>query len=311
HHGMIYAAVANLGHVLLLCSSGLSIPMVTIRCANRAHYQQLYRTEDSQAEPFEVVSKSTIATSALRDVGVHAGRSVLDVGFGSGHLLRQWTDIFSHRYGVEPVFEAAQGVRMRDPSIHAVVAEAEYLPFREEMFDVVSCSHVLEHLGDDTQAILEMRRVLRRDGLLIVGVPGEGYRDDDPLHYRKYCFRSLQDLALRAKLSIKLIRAYGSPLFAMCYTILGRVARLLEPKSMMLANGIDHLTITTIDDVAPPRVIMQRGPRLPGLLNRLARIIYRRWITPILVSVYIVDARLARYSIRQPIERWLVMEKTS
>ncbi len=284
--------------------------MVIIHYKNRTYYEQLYRTAEGQTEPFEVVSKSAIATHILRDVEVPGRRSVLDVGFGSGHLLRKWREKFSHRYGIEPIYEAARGVRMRDPSIHAAVAEAEYLPFREEIFDVVLCSHVLEHLGDDTQAMLEMGRVLRRDGLLVVGVPSEGYRDDDPLHSRKYCQSSLRELATRAKFSIMLARAYGSPVFGVCYAILCRVAQVLKPESVTSTKGVNHSGITTVGDMAPPTIGTRWGQRLLGFLNRLAQTAYRRWLTPMLVSVYMLDARLARYAMRRPIERWLVMQKT-
>jgi SAM-dependent methyltransferase len=45
------------------------------------------------------------------------------------------------------------------------------LTFADETFDLAICSHVLEHIPDDRQAISELYRVLRPGGTLLVMVP--------------------------------------------------------------------------------------------------------------------------------------------
>ena len=45
------------------------------------------------------------------------------------------------------------------------------LQFKDEYFDIVYCSHVLEHVIDDLIAMKEMWRVLKRDGWAIINVP--------------------------------------------------------------------------------------------------------------------------------------------
>jgi len=43
--------------------------------------------------------------------------------------------------------------------------------FRDNIFDMILCSHVLEHVEDDRKAMSEMFRVLKPGGLLVVLVP--------------------------------------------------------------------------------------------------------------------------------------------
>lgn len=45
------------------------------------------------------------------------------------------------------------------------------IPFPDESFDVIYCSHVLEHVQDDRQAMREFYRTLKRDGWAVLLVP--------------------------------------------------------------------------------------------------------------------------------------------
>lgn len=46
--------------------------------------------------------------------------------------------------------------------------------FKDNFFDVVVCSHVLEHVKDDRKALKEINRVLKKDGFLFISVPING-----------------------------------------------------------------------------------------------------------------------------------------
>lgn len=63
-----------------------------------------------------------------------------------------------------------------------VKADITDLPFPDASFDVILCSHVLEHVVDDRKAMRELYRVLRTGGWAIVMVPmssrrGETFED--------------------------------------------------------------------------------------------------------------------------------------
>lgn len=54
---------------------------------------------------------------------------------------------------------------------HFVAADLTALPFPDASFDVVVCSHVLEHVPDDRAAMREIRRVLSSEGVALLMVP--------------------------------------------------------------------------------------------------------------------------------------------
>lgn len=51
------------------------------------------------------------------------------------------------------------------------------LPVANEAFDVILCSHVLEHIPDDRKALRELRRVLKPNGWAILNVPIDDKRE--------------------------------------------------------------------------------------------------------------------------------------
>jgi SAM-dependent methyltransferase len=83
------------------------------------------------------------------------------------------------------------------------------LPFEDNSFDVVFCNHVLEHISDDTKAMKELFRVLKKGGFGIFQIPQDITREttfeDD----------SITDKKERAKIfgQYDHVRIYGKDYF--------------------------------------------------------------------------------------------------
>ncbi len=58
-----------------------------------------------------------------------------------------------------------------------VKADITKLPFSDNEFDVIFCNHVLEHIPDDTKAMNELYRVLKKGGWGIFQVPLDRTRE--------------------------------------------------------------------------------------------------------------------------------------
>ncbi|MBS1656813.1 MAG: class I SAM-dependent methyltransferase [Bacteroidetes bacterium] len=101
--------------------------------------------------------------------------SFLDVGCGAGYNLRAAAEeLHCAIQGIDPQ-PGAHGVgRYSSESLVSLPVDqgvAEKLPYADEQFDVVFSSHVLEHVNSIPQSLYEMKRVLKEDGTLIIGMP--------------------------------------------------------------------------------------------------------------------------------------------
>jgi SAM-dependent methyltransferase len=97
------------------------------------------------------------------------GGSILDVGCGLGTYVRAFRRYTPQVHGID--LDAEKVVEAGRELPHIAQASAEELPYPDGTFDVVLSHEVIEHVGDDQQAIAEAVRVLRRPG-----APGEGGR---------------------------------------------------------------------------------------------------------------------------------------
>jgi SAM-dependent methyltransferase len=50
-------------------------------------------------------------------------------------------------------------------------SDIQALPFKNNVFDIIICSHVLEHIPDDKKGMMEISRVLGKDGWAVLQVP--------------------------------------------------------------------------------------------------------------------------------------------
>lgn len=112
---------------------------------------------------------------ALRLLAVQEDDFLVDIGCGEGYLtlpLAQRT-----RYGIG--FDlASSGLRViQAQTVHQperlglATCEADKLPLPTGYTDKLICNHVLEHVVDDDAIVQEMWRVVKPDGLILIGVP--------------------------------------------------------------------------------------------------------------------------------------------
>ena len=107
-------------------------------------------------------------------IGNYKGKS-LDIGCHSGRITKLIADTTgTETYGLDISPEAIKYAREKYPNLHFRLADVQNgIPYASSTFDLITCFDVLEHILDIKKLIQEIRRVLKREGALIIGVPVE------------------------------------------------------------------------------------------------------------------------------------------
>ena len=131
---------------------------------------------------------------------------ILDAGCGSSIIIQS----LNNAIGMDFLFPKLRFLRRY--SIPLLQGSAFALPFKDDSFDCLISSEVIEHIPFDDCLFTEMRRVLKQDGTLILGTPDYatwgwniiepvygflipgGYKDEHITHYTR---ATLTDLVKR------------------------------------------------------------------------------------------------------------------
>lgn len=98
------------------------------------------------------------------------GKIVAELGIGQGNLFRKMSQSgVKHLYGVDiAISYLKQLVGLKNT--HIVLANAENLPFKDEL-DIVVATDILEHVLNPGDFLVSINRALKVDGLCVIRVP--------------------------------------------------------------------------------------------------------------------------------------------
>ncbi|MEM1192176.1 MAG: class I SAM-dependent methyltransferase [Pseudomonadota bacterium] len=119
------------------------------------HHPRVHDDTDNSAACIRRIAKDIVGTS------------VCDIGCGTGHLLKEILKTHPDLQSVTGVDLVIDGVEP-DPRIRFESAKVEALPFEDNAFDTVICTHVIEHILDYRAAIAELRRITAKRLIIIV-----------------------------------------------------------------------------------------------------------------------------------------------
>lgn len=94
--------------------------------------------------------------------------NALDVGCGEGRFCRMLRANGVEATGVDPTRALIERARARDPHGRYVDGRGEDLPFADKSFDLVVSYLSLIDISDFAKALVEMERVLKRGGRLLI-----------------------------------------------------------------------------------------------------------------------------------------------
>lgn len=168
---------------------------------------------ETEPRHFWFAARNALIQATLEEtLGPLAGRSVLDVGCGTGFVLGALDRAGMSTCAIDVLLECLRYARHRTRG--TVLRGSGFdLPF-EAQFDAALLCDVIEHLDDDIGALREARRALRPGGVLLVTVPAHAWLwsalDDVSGHKRRYNRRGLRRTLAEAGLDVKVVRYFNS-----------------------------------------------------------------------------------------------------
>jgi SAM-dependent methyltransferase len=132
----------------------------------REFYETFWADAPQDPEPWAFKQRNALLQGEVRE-----GDRVLDLGCGAGRFLAA----LPNAIGVEIAQQAVDRAKANVPHADIRLVEADgSLPLGHGEIDLVWCSEVLEHIPDVAHALLEIRRVLKPDGRVLITVPYHG-----------------------------------------------------------------------------------------------------------------------------------------
>jgi SAM-dependent methyltransferase len=129
---------------------------------NQGGNTELYEVENRALDP----GRHLLA--AMRARAPWAGRTLLDLGCGSGYWLRGYADEAAEVIGVEPDPRLLPLAAGRDPRARVLHGSAEHIPLPDQSVDVVHARFAYFFPPACDAGLAEVMRVLRPGGALVV-----------------------------------------------------------------------------------------------------------------------------------------------
>lgn len=149
-----------------------------------AHEYQAMEAIENQHAWF--LAKFRFLELALQKIGLSKDKLILDVGCGTGAIIKKLNEAGYKAQGVDVSEEALKYCRQK--GLQVIQGGADRLPFADNYFDAVISLDMLEHLKDDRKAVEEISRVIKPGGYLIITVPAHQFlwsSHDEFLHHER------------------------------------------------------------------------------------------------------------------------------
>ncbi|MFH1456927.1 MAG: class I SAM-dependent methyltransferase [Patescibacteria group bacterium] len=159
---------------------------------DKLYESKYYRLEENY---WWFIARRDIIIKLIKKIGIDKTDKILDIGCSGGPLINSLKhNGFINIYGIDISMDAINLCKKRGLN-NVTVMDGKKTQFKNEDFDVIIASDILEHIKNDHSALLEWYRLLKPNGKLILFVPAFDFlwsgHDKINKHYRRYNKSSL------------------------------------------------------------------------------------------------------------------------
>lgn len=150
----------------------------------------LYHAEDSYFSRV-INRRKQYAFEMIRSLPDLKIGKVLDIGCGSGVYMEEFFAMGFDCHGIDISAEMVETCKKRlraaefPDRVHLYQGEVEHLPFKDNEFDLVICIGVLGYLLRDEKALVEIKRIVKPGGYLLVNLTNMYSSSDADYVWRK------------------------------------------------------------------------------------------------------------------------------
>lgn len=128
------------------------------------------------------------------------GKSVLDIacgeGYGSNYLAKKAKSVIGIDLDEQTVKWASS--KYSRNNLEYLSSSVEKIPLPDSSIDVIVSFETIEHVEDPDKMMLELKRVLKGDGLILISTPDKKHYSDDrnyknPFHKKEFYIEEFKD----------------------------------------------------------------------------------------------------------------------
>jgi len=182
-------------------------------------YDYLKKREKNPITKYRINKRMGEILKTLKNISQNRKLKILDIGANDGKMmafLKSKLDNIVDIAGIEP---DERYINAKIDDLNIVKAGCEKIPFKDSEFDAVVLASVIEHIGDIENGMIEIKRVLKKEGYIIISFVNPfldriatlmGFKPDD--HLRRFTKKEMTLFLRERGFNIIETKSFG-PLF--------------------------------------------------------------------------------------------------
>jgi SAM-dependent methyltransferase len=180
---------------------------------NKTYYNKLYKRKNPVISllysliSFDQQSKSKVNFRVIKAYlkgNFKRDLVVLDYGFGHGSLLLKYRSnhkLYACDISEEAVYNFPRVAKLVGKNVFTATVDQFLTKYDQVRFDVISLSHIIEHVEDDLHLVKILSEKLSETGIMLINIPiNEVWQD--PKHVRKYDVGYMRSLSEKCNMEI-------------------------------------------------------------------------------------------------------------